>query len=123
MTSAAAKNANGSIGAAETFLQKDAAHDREKAEEWLQAAFAGDKYRLVGLIATPKYKRDALLSLLDAFLRRLFDLLLVKSGGAESDGDELESRATRHALSGMCEATVRCRESIENARTAMEERL
>lgn len=114
LLAAAAKNAGGSVGAAEKFLQKDAGQNREKAEEWLQAAFAGDKYRLVGLIATPKYKRDALLALLDAFLRRLFDLLLVKSGASESTGDELESRATRHALSGMCEATIRCRESIEN---------
>ena len=111
---AAARAAEGSPGAAETYLQKDAVKDREKADEWLAAAFAGDKYRLVSLIASPKYKREALLPLLDAFLRRLFDLLLVKTEVLESSGDGLESRATRRALAGMCEATVRGRESVEN---------
>lgn len=110
----AAKAAGGSIGSAETFLRKDAERDREKAEEWIAAAFAGDKYRLVSLIATPKYKREQLLPLLDAFLRRLFDLLLTKSDVLPCRDEDTDVRASRHALAGMCEATVRCRESIEN---------
>ena len=104
----------GSPGAAEAFLQQDAEKDREKAGEWLEAAFAGDKYRLIGTVAVPKYKRENLLPLLDTFLRMLADLLRAKAGAGDGGYEPVKSRATKRVLAGMVEATVKCRENIES---------
>lgn len=125
---AAVRIARGSLGDAADFLGKNAGKQRERAREWLDALFSGDAYQLIGTIALPKEKeRDSLLPLLDAFLRMLFDLLLVRSGGEPLllDGKEARSlaqRATRRALSRMCEKTIACRERLEtngNVRAAL----
>lgn len=115
----ALRASQGSLGEAADFLKKEAVQSREKAKEWLTAAFGGDKYRLVGLVAAPKYKREQAIVLLDAFLRVLFDLLLVKTGGqavllTESDADAYGVKATKRALSEMCEITIGCRENLES---------
>lgn len=115
--SAALRVSHGSLGEAADFLKKEAVQNREKAKEWLAASFGGDKYRLISLIASPKYKREQALPLLDAFLRVLFDLLLVKTGGQAvllTEADAFGAKATKRALSEMCEIAISCRESLES---------
>lgn len=115
---AAVRAARGSLGDAVEFLGKNARKQREQAREWLDALFSGDAYRLIGVLAMTKEKRDSLLPLFDTFLRMLFDLLLVRSGGkpvllGESEARMLAQRTTRRALSRMCERTIACRERLE----------
>ena len=114
----AVRVARGSFGEAVDFLSKEAAQTRAKAREWLHAAFETDKYRLTSLIAMPKYKREQAVAQTDAFLRLLFDLLLVKTGGkatllSAEDAESFGSRATRRALAAMCEVTLESRERLE----------
>lgn len=116
--SAAVAYSRGSLGEAEAFLKKDAVLRRETAKEWLSAVLDGDKYRLIGLLTASKHKRDTLLPMLDSFLQMTFDLLLAKSGGetvllSAEDLEYFGTRATKRALSAMCEITVSCRESLE----------
>ncbi len=116
--SAAVRVARGSLGEAMDFLSKDAAQCRAKAREWLHAAFGNDKYRLMSLVAMPKYKREQAIAQTDAFLRLLFDLLLIKTGAqavllSVEDAEELGGRATRRALAAMCESTIESRERLE----------
>ncbi len=115
---AAVRVARGSLGEAVDFLSKEAAQNRIKAREWLHAAFGNDKYRLVSLISMPKFKREQAIAQTDAFLRLLFDLLLIKTGAravllSEEDAAELGGRATRRALAAMCEVTLESRERLE----------
>lgn len=117
--SAAVATSGGSLGEAEAFLKRDAVMRREAAREWLTVALDGDKYRLVGLLTSSKHKRDTLLPLLDAFLQLLSDLLLAKSGGKPLllTGEDLEffdARATKRAVSAMCDVTVACRVALES---------
>ena len=118
---AAVRVARGSLGEAADFLGKQARKQREIAREWLDALFSGDAYRLIGTVAASmsKEKRETLLSLLDVFLRMLFDLLLARSGGEPLllEGPEARSlaqRTTRRALSRMCECTITCRDRLES---------
>ena len=117
---AAVRVARGSLGEAVDFLGKNARKQRETAREWLDALFSGDAYRLVGTVAisVSKEKRESLLPLFDAFLRMLFDLLLIRTGGEpllleSGEARSLAQRTTRRALSRMCERTVACRERLE----------
>ncbi len=115
----AARNANGCYGEAEAFFEKSAVQNREKAKEWLSAAFAGDKYRLFSLLTGVKYKRETLLQLTDTFLQMLFDLLLRKTGAEPSlltdgEADAWCALMTRNALAYLCEQTVLCRELLES---------
>lgn len=114
----AVRVSRGSLGEAVDFLSKDAAQNRVKAREWLYGAFGNDKYRLVSLVAMPKVKREQAIALVDAFLRLLFDLLLVKTGAqavllSREDAEELSGKATRRALAAMCEITLESRERLE----------
>ena len=117
--SAAVTYSHGSPGEAEAFLKRDAVMRRETAKEWLALALDGDKYRLIGLLTASKHKRDTLLPLIDAFLQLLSDLLLAKSGGKPLllAGEELEAfdaKATKRAISAMCDVTIACRERLES---------
>lgn len=117
--SAAVQFSGGSPGEAEAFLKRDAVMRREAAKEWFSVALEGDKYRLIGLLTASKHKRDTLLPLLDAFLLLLWDLLLEKSGGkpvllSEEELERYGARATKRALSAMCDAAVNARESLES---------
>ena len=114
----AVRVARGSLGEAMDFLSKEASQNRTKAREWLQAAFGTDKYRLVSLISMPKYKREQAIAQTDAFLRLLFDLLLVKTGGtavllSAEDAESFGGRATRRVLAAMCEVVIESRERLE----------
>lgn len=116
--SAAVRASHGSLGEAMDFLSKDATQNRIKAREWLYAAFGSDKYRLVSLVSMPKYKREQAIAQTDAFLRLLFDLLLIKTGAravllSPEDAEELGGRATKRALAAMCEITMESRERLE----------
>ena len=117
---AAVRVARGSLGEALDLLGKSARKQRENAREWLEALFSGDAYRLIGTVAVSmaKEKRENLLPLFDAFLRMLFDLLLVRTGGEpllleRKEARSLAQRTTRRALSRMCERTIVCRERLE----------
>lgn len=115
---AAVRVARGSLGEAVDFLGKQARKQREIAREWLDALFSGDAYRLIGTIAVSKEKRETLLPFFDAFLRMLFDLLLVRSGGEPlllgiGEARPLARRTTRRALARMCERTITCRDRLE----------
>lgn len=115
----AVRNANGSMGEAEAFFEKGALQNREKAKEWLDAAFTGDKYRLFSLLTGAKYKRETVLPLVDTFLQMLFDLLLRKIGASPSLLTDAEADArcaflTRNALAYLCEQTLLCRELLES---------
>ena len=115
---AAIRFAEGSYGKAEQFLQKKAAADRETARGWLEAAFATDRYSRVSAFAAAKQKRENLLPLLDLFLRMMTDVLLAKTGGEavllrQEDAEAFSDRATRKQLVAMCDAIIRCRESVE----------
>ncbi len=117
--SAAIKVSGGSPGEAEAFLQKGAVQHRETAAEWLDAAFGTDKYRLLGLVASSKLKRETALPLVDSFLQLTFDLLLEKNGVApllfsDAEGERYGSRATKRVLSQMCDLALTCRESLES---------
>ena len=115
---AAIRFAEGSCGKAEQFLQKKAAADREIARGWLEAAFAADRYSRVSAFAAAKQKRENLLPLLDLFLRMMSDVLLAKTGGEavllrQEEAESFSDRATRKQLVSMCDAIIRCRESVE----------
>ena len=117
--SAAVQFSGGSPGEAEAFLKRDAVMRREAAKEWFSVALEAYKYRLIGLLTASKHKRDTLLPLLVAFLLLLWDLLLEKSGGkpvllSEEELERYGARATKRALSAMCDAAVNARESLES---------
>ncbi len=114
----AVRVSQGNLGEASDFLKKEAVQNREKAKEWLTVLFEGDKYRLLGLLAVPKTKRDALLPVVDVLLRLLTDLLLIKTGGetvllSEQEAGALAAKATRRSLAVMCERAIVCRERLE----------
>lgn len=116
---AAVRMAEGSHGRAVDFLSKSAVQCREKADGWLRAALAGDSYRLLTLL-TAKGKRENLLPQLDAFLRMLFDLLLVSLGGtpllfSQEQAKELAGDRTPRALAEWCEAAMQARERLEDS--------
>ena len=115
---AAVRAAGGCLGAAENFLQKKAVQDRETVRNWMRAVFEGDKYERLSVLATPKYKRETLLPLLDLFLRMLTDVLLVKTGGtpvllSAVEAGRYASRFTKKRLSAACEAVARCRDRVD----------
>ena len=110
--------AEGSLGKAEAFLQKKAVQDRETAKEWLRISFEPDRYARISAFSSLKQKRETLLPLLDLFLRMMTDVLLAKTGGSpvllrQEEADSYADRATRKRLAAMCEAILRCRDSVE----------
>ena len=115
---AAVRYAEGSLGKAEQFLQKKAVAERETAKGWLKAAFSRDQFSRVTAFASAKQKRESLLPLLDLFLRMMTDILLVKTGGeavllGKEEAETYANLVTRKRLVSMCDAIIRCRESIE----------
>ena len=116
--SAAVRTAGGSFGAAEAFLQKKAAQDRETVRTWMKATFEGSRYDRLSVIAMPKYKRETLLPLLDLFFRMTSDVLLVKSGGQPvlleaGEAAGYASRATKKKLLSVCDAVAKCRARVD----------
>lgn len=116
---AAAKQSGGSPGKADAYLQKNAVKERETAVEWLHTVLDGDQYQIMTVIASPKYKRENLTSLLDTFLRMLTDIVRTKTGMepfvlSDEDAKNYGNRVTRKRLMQMCDAVVTCRESVEN---------
>ena len=115
----AVRVAQGSLGEAVAFLEKDAQEACERARDWLDACLSGDVYRLIGSIATGKANRDGLLPVFDVFLRLLSDLLLSRVGGMpvllrEGEAHSLSRRVTKNALARMCGQALVCRERLES---------
>ncbi len=115
----AVRAAQGSLGEATAFLEKDAQEVRERARDWLDASLSGDAYRLIGSLAMAKERRDGLLPVFDVFLRLLFDLLLVRVGGMPvlldpEEAYKLSRQVTKNALVRMCEQVLICRERLES---------
>lgn len=115
----AVRMAQGSLGEAVAFLEKDAQETRERARDWLDACLSGDVYRLIGCIAMAKERRDGLLPVFDVFLRLLSDLLLSRVGGkpvllGAEEAYALSRRVTKNALVRMCGQALVCRERLES---------
>lgn len=118
---AAVNAANGSIGQAEQFLNKENRDARQKATDLLNTLFEGRKADFCEKLISVKIAREKLLDLLELLQRMFSDILEYKYKSrslvllSEEEADRYGSSITKKAVTLMCGAVSDCRNSIEQS--------
>ncbi len=106
----------GNYGRAEKYLAKESVNLRTKAEAMLNHVINRDEYELINMLVVPKYRREQLRPILEAFLTAVTDIQKEKYGvkGVYALNSPQIGKLNKKSLALMGEVAFTCMMALDN---------